>query len=89
MPLYHPTFLVFIMEGCGHCEEYAPRVSRKLTGSGVALMFADANRDHRAAKYGVTGTPTTLVRTRRGTVIRRVGSIDDAEIDRLAAAARA
>lgn len=89
MPLYTPAFLVFVMDGCGHCTEYAPRVKRALAGSGVGLEFANVERDRRAAKYRVTGTPTTLVRTRRGTVIRRVGGIDDAEIGRLVAAARA
>jgi hypothetical protein len=89
--VHHPVFQVFVLAGCGHCEEYLPRARaavERLRGA-VRLQVVDAARDYRAQKYAVRGTPTTLVLTRQGRVLRRVGAVDDLEIQRLLRAALA
>lgn len=85
-----PAVFVFVMKGCGACEEFMPRFTRLATPyyqHGLPIGVYDIAKDPRAAKFGdhlgVTATPTTIVRTRHGRSLRRIGSVSDAEIVKL------
>jgi hypothetical protein len=87
-----PTVTVFIARGCGACTAYKPGfmaaaapfrrrvrvlVVETTTPAGAKL----------ASIEGIRATPTTIVKTRRGTTIRRVGALDAAGVRRLFEAA--
>lgn len=82
-----PEILCIVQRGCGACEEYVPRLRKALKGSGVKLTVHDLARDRNARRvaeqYSIRVTPTTLLETKRGTLIRRVGGLDKPEIDDL------
>jgi hypothetical protein len=88
--------LVFVMEGCGACEEYVPRLQRVATpllqqGLPILIYMADDPRptvQSMMNAYNIQATPTTVVlRLQQGvptgepTVIE--GSIDDWQIGQL------
>jgi protein-disulfide isomerase len=82
-----PGIICIVQRGCPACHEFVPRLRKAVRGTGVAVEVLDVARGQRAMKiaehYNVRGTPTTLISTTRGTLIRRVGGIDDAELGRL------
>ncbi len=78
--------ICIVQRGCGACHEFVPRLRAALRGTGIKLTVHDMARSREAYKLGehyrVRATPTTLVQTPRGTLLRRVGNIGDAELAR-------
>lgn len=78
------------MKGCGACEEFMPRFVRVATPyyqHGLPIGVYDIAKDQKAAQFGdrlgVTATPTTIVRTRSGRMVKHIGSVNDTEIAKL------
>ena len=80
--------VMFVMEGCGACHEYAPtflKVSREFTGK-VPAYILDVNTPQGgqlADQYDVMATPTTLVLRRPMGALKAEGALDEASVRRL------
>ena len=87
-----PGVLVFVMSGCPACHDYTPRFKRLAAAyeaKGMPVRVLDITKDKRAAALAdsmrVKATPTTVVHTRGGKTLRRIGSLPDPEIAKLLA----
>ena len=81
--------VVFVMQGCPACHEYAPAVQaaqRRHPGIPVYILDA-ASRDPSikalADRHDIRATPTTLVLRRPAGVIKVEGSLDGATLEQL------
>ena len=83
--------IVFVMDGCGACKHYLPRLHRvaePYRRAGIPILVYDAaSADQRvqdlADRFKVTATPTTIVAKRGPGFLRVEGSIADEEIREL------
>lgn len=88
MARYQPAVFVFVLTGCGACEEFLPRFQRVCTPFRRYLPIGvyDIARDKRAMafsdKLGVRATPTMVTLSPSGQLRRTVGAVDDATIAR-------
>ena len=79
---------LFVMEGCGACDEFKPRfdkISAPYAAAGIPIVVYDAQSEAPDLvafmdRYGVTATPTMLILKRGPGSIRVDGSVDDAQI---------
>jgi len=82
---YNVVVVVFVMEGCGACAEYAPRFQR-VAGPfthAVPSFIVDANSPQGgplADRFMIEATPTTLILRKPAGAIKAEGSLPDAEI---------
>lgn len=80
------AIFVFVMDGCGACEQYLPRFQRLASAAGAPGRVYDIAKDQHGAafadKLGVKATPTTVV-MRDGRIKSHVGAISNAEISKL------
>lgn len=84
---YDLSVLVFHAQGCGHCEEYVPRLRAVAEGQCVPTVLVDIGTAPVLANaLGVEYTPTTVaVHNREGVVepvrgARLDGAVPDREI---------
>lgn len=83
-----PTVTVFVAKHCGACHAYMPKFKavanryRRFVNVQVVEVSGPRGSVY-ANRMGIRGTPTTLVQSRRGTHVRRVGALDVPEIQRL------
>lgn len=80
-----PLVVVFMMSGCGACEEYWPRFESLAKPfydfRGLPIQVYNVNQAQALAKkHGIKFTPTTIVQDRNGTITRHEGAISSAEI---------
>lgn len=85
-----PSVFVFVMQGCGHCHEYVPKLRRavKSLGAGAPKIFVgDISKDASAQKWAtlwkVDATPTTIAINAQGKRKKALGAVGDAEIKTL------
>jgi hypothetical protein len=79
--------ILWMMPGCGHCHEFAPRFRKRLEewkqqleSREVAVWEGNAGDGGNAelcARYQITSTPTMLVRYSNGRWFRIEGAVDD------------
>ncbi len=78
--------VVFVMKGCGACEDFLPRIRKLAKARGIKLEVQDLVTDKKAAQLGtslgIEATPTTLLYTARGN-FKQVGAVDDPMIGRM------
>lgn len=85
-----PVIAVFVSQGCPACHEFLPRATKALKGIPFKVVdFAGGPAaEALGAKYKITATPTTIVQTAGGRVLRKIGAISDADLGMLLAEAR-
>lgn len=81
---------VFGQAGCSHCTTYIPRFKRVAASYrnrfpiGIYDLARDGQRANDFAnKLGIRGTPTTVVMTRRGGLVKHTGVLDESAIKKL------
>lgn len=80
--------LVFVAQGCGHCEEYLPRFKRVAVKyrAFVPMRLIDLASGNPwdqalANLYHVAGTPATIMVKPDGKLVRKIeGSVGDGQI---------
>lgn len=89
-----PAVFVFVMEGCGACEEYLPRFSKiaePYHAQGLPIGVYDIAKHGREAEFGtrmgIQATPTTIRMDGAGRFHKHVGAISDGAIAALLKAA--
>jgi hypothetical protein len=87
-----PTVTVFVARGCGACDAYkAPFMAAaapfRRRVRVLVVETTSAAGAKLAAIEGIRATPTTIVKTRRGTTLRRVGALDARGVHQLFVAA--
>lgn len=80
-----PQVIVFMMTGCGACEEYWPRFEALAKPfydhRGLPIAVYNVNQARALAqRHGVRYTPTTVIQDRAGRVTKHEGAIGSAEI---------
>lgn len=76
-----PAVFVFGQAGCPACEDYIPRFNRVAARFSQAFPIGvyDIAKDPRAGEFatrlGIQATPTTVVMTSEGTLLKRVGAL--------------
>ncbi len=83
-----PTVTVFVARGCGACTAYKPEFMRAAAPFRrhvrvVVIETSTPAGTKAAIAARISGTPTTIVQTRRGTTIRRVGALPAAAVTQL------
>ena len=83
---YPLVVTVWHQPGCGHCEEFLPRLEAfaEKYGTCVPTLAIDATQNERIADaLAIDATPTVIV-LRRGTTLRRFPrGLEDEELERL------
>ena len=84
-----PVIAVFVAQGCPACHEYLPRATKALKGIPFTVVdFAGGPAaEALGSKYKINATPTTIIQTAGGRVIRKIGAISDADLGALRAEA--
>ena len=81
----NPGVIVFVMDGCPACEQYLPRLHDKAREHGIKLNVYNVE-DRRgsaiADDHRVRATPTTIGRNSRGALKRKVGAMENADLDK-------
>lgn len=78
--------IVFVMEGCGACHDYLPRLREIGKGyPGVPVVIQDVGKmtdevQNTADRFNVSATPTTIVAKRGPGFVKAEGAVSDAEI---------
>ncbi len=89
-----PAVFLFHASGCPACHQYMPVFQhgvQRLRGQvpiGVYDLEADRHGRRLAEKLGVRATPTTIVMSSRGTLVKREGLLDSRTLAGLLAAAQ-
>lgn len=84
----NPAVFLFVLKGCGACEEFLPRFRRvsqpyeQHLPIGVYDMAQSQRAEQFGTKLGVNATPTMVLLDRYGRIRRSVGAVDDASIVR-------
>lgn len=75
---YPLVAVVVHQEGCGHCEEYLPRVRALAASACLPIVLVDGGQNRSvAAALQVEMTPTTIVLRSGHPVARGEGAISD------------
>lgn len=78
---------VWHQPGCGHCEEFMPRlhpVAARYSQCGVPTVAIDATQNSRLADgLNIEATPTVIVMRKGKTVKKYPKALEDAELEEL------
>jgi thiol-disulfide isomerase/thioredoxin len=78
--------IVYIMAGCPACHDYTPRIREVARVHKVPLEIVNVSFPRGATKanrHSVRATPTTDFFTEKGTVVRRIGALDNPTLIKL------
>jgi thiol-disulfide isomerase/thioredoxin len=81
---YNVVVVVFVMEGCHACAEYAPRFQQVARGfPAVPAFIVDANSPQGgplADRFMVEATPTTMILRKPSGAVRAEGALPSEEV---------
>lgn len=82
-----PAVFVFAQHGCPACDEFLPRFKQLAGGApfpvGVYHLGDGGRGDELATALKINATPTTVVMTRGGKFLKKVGAIADRALQTL------